>query len=318
MILSFAPMEGVTGASYRRIHSEMFPGADKYYAPFIAPDSQGNFRLKHLRDVLPDNNRGIALVPQILANSPEAFLSVAAQLKELGYEEVNLNAGCPSGTVVSKRKGAGMLSDLSSLDAFLSRVFEAAPIKVSVKTRMGMNSTGEFPAILDVYKRYPLSELIIHARDRAGLYKSLPDREAFAQVFANCPFPVCYNGNIFNAEHMVSLTAQVPGLSRVMLGRGAAANPALFRALKGGPALQRDELREFHNRLLDDALSSGLSPHYAMARMKELWYYMIWMFPGSAKEYKALNKSRSLDEYRSAVSCLFRSCAFDPDTGFNG
>ena len=128
MKLSFAPMEGVTGVSYRRIHSQMFPGADRYYAPFIAPDSQGNFRLKHLRDVLPDNNRGIALVPQILANSPEAFLSVAAQLKELGYDEVNLNAGCPSGTVVAKHKGAGMLSDLSSLDAFLSRVFEAAPV----------------------------------------------------------------------------------------------------------------------------------------------------------------------------------------------
>ena len=318
MILSFAPMEGVTGASYRRIHREMFPGADRYYAPFIAPDSQGNFRLKHLRDVLPDSNRGIALVPQILANSAEAFLSVAAQLKELGYEEVNLNAGCPSGTVVSKHKGAGMLSDLTSLDAFLSRVFEAAPVKVSVKTRMGMNSTGEFPAILEIYKRYPLSELIIHARDRAGQYKSRPDREAFARAFEGCPFPVCYNGNIFNAEHMASLTAQVPGLSRVMLGRGAAANPALFRVLKGGPALGRDELREFHDRLLDDALSSGLSPHYAMARMKELWYYMIWMFPGSAREYKALNKSRSLDEYRSAVTLLFSTCPIDPDTGFGG
>ena len=251
MKLCFAPMEGVTGASYRRIHREMFPGADRYYAPFIAPDSQGNFRLKHLRDVLPDSNRGIALVPQILANSAEAFLSVAAQLKELGYEEVNLNAGCPSGTVVSKHKGAGMLSDLTSLDAFLSRVFEAAPVKVSVKTRMGMNSTGEFPP-------------------------------------------------------------------RVRLGRGAAANPALFRVLKGGPALGRDELREFHDRLLDDALSSGLSPHYAMARMKELWYYMIWMFPDSAREFKALNKSRSLEEYRSAVSLLFSACPFDPDTGFGG
>ena len=318
MILSFAPMEGVTGASYRRIHSEMFPGADRYYAPFIAPDSQGNFRLKHLRDVLPDNNQGISLVPQILANSPEAFLSVAGQLRELGYEEVNLNAGCPSGTVVAKHKGAGMLSDLNTLDAFLDRVFSAAPVSVSVKTRMGMNSTHEFPAILEVYKRYPLSELIVHARDRAGLYKSLPDREAFARAFEGCPFPVCYNGNIFNAAHMASLTAEIPGISRVMLGRGAAANPALFRVLKGGPPLSRFELRDFHDRLLDDALSSGLSPHYAMARMKELWYYMIWMFPGSAKEYKALNKSRSLDEYRSAVSCVFSACAFDPDTGFNG
>ena len=211
-----------------------------------------------------------------------------------------------------------MLADLDALDAFLDRVFSSAPVKVSVKTRMGMNSTDEFPAILDVYKRYPLCELIVHARDRAGLYKSKPDREAFARVFENCPFPVCYNGNIFNTAHMASLTAQVPGISRVMLGRGAAANPALFRVLKGGPPLSRFELREFHDRLLDDALSSGLSPHYAMARMKELWYYMIWMFPGSEKEFKALNKSRSLDDFRAAVSCIFSSCAFDPDTGFNG
>ena len=318
MILSFAPMEGVTGASYRRIHSAMFPGADKYYAPFIAPDGKGNFRLNRLRDILPDNNPGIALVPQILANSAEAFLSVAEQLRQLGYDEVNLNAGCPSGTVVSKHKGAGMLSDLAALDAFLSRVFEAAPMKVSVKTRMGMNSTEEFPAILAVYKRYPLAELIIHARDRSGMYKSRPDREAFARAFAGCPFPVCYNGNICNAAQMRALTQMLPSLQRVMLGRGAAANPALFRVLKGGAPLTRSELREFHDRLLEDALSSGLSDHYAMARMKELWYYMIYMFPHSEKAYKALNKSRSLTDYRFAVSSIFASCPFDPDTGFTG
>ena len=318
MILSFAPMEGVTGASYRRIHSEMFPGADRYYAPFIAPDSQGNFRLKHLRDVLPDNNRGIALVPQILANSPEAFLAVARQLRELGYEEVNLNAGCPSGTVVSKHKGAGMLADPAALDAFLRRVFDEAPVKISVKTRMGLNSTEEFPSILEIYKRYPLSELIIHARDRAGMYQSRPDQEAFAWAFGGCPFPVCYNGNLFNAEHLRSLTEKVPGLERVMLGRGAAANPALFRVLRGGAPLERQELREFHDRLLADALSSGLSDHYAMARMKELWYYMIHMFPDSARAYKALNKSRCLSDYRSAAETIFSSCPFDPDTGFHG
>ena len=248
MFLSFAPMEGVTGAAYRRIHSAMFPGADSYYAPFIAPDSQGNFRLKHLRDILPDNNQGISLVPQILANSAEAFLAVARQLKELGYEEVNLNAGCPSGTVVSKHKGAGMLADPAALDAFLRRVFDEAPVKISVKTRMGLNSTEEFPSILEIYKRYPLSELIIHARDRAGMYQSRPDQEAFAWAFGGCPFPVCYNGNLFNAEHLRSLTEKVPGLERVMLGRGAAANPALFRVLRGGAPLERQELREFHDR----------------------------------------------------------------------
>lgn len=318
MILSFAPMEGVTGAPFRRIHSAMFPGADKYYAPFIAPDGKGNFKLSHLRDILPDNNQGIDLVPQILANSAEAFITVADQLRELGYEEVNLNAGCPSGTVVSKHKGSGMLADLNSLNEFLDRVFQDCRLKVSVKTRMGLNNVEEFPAILDIYKRYPLTELIIHARDRAGMYKSRPDHQAFARAFNACPFPVSYNGNIFNAGDMEKIQAEVPGLERVMLGRGASANPALFRVLKGGAALERQELREFHDRLLDDAIGSGLMDKYAMARMKELWYYMIYMFPNSIKEFKALNKSRILADYRDAAAAIFTSCEFDPNTGFNG
>ena len=111
MELSFAPMEGITYSAYRRVHAEMFPGADRYYAPFIAPDSTGRFKAGNLRDVLPENNAGIKLVPQLLCNAAAPFLAVARELKDLGYEEVDLNVGCPSGTVVAKHKGAGMLGD---------------------------------------------------------------------------------------------------------------------------------------------------------------------------------------------------------------
>lgn len=316
MKLSFAPMEGITGADYRRAHRELFGGADKYYSPFIAPDAEGHFKLNHLRGLLPDNNGELTLIPQILTNNAHAFLAVAGQLQELGYEEVNLNAGCPSGTVTAKHKGAGMLRDLSSLDAFLDEVFSHTPVSVSVKTRMGLESTGEFPAILELYNRYPITELIIHARDRVGMYKSTADMAAFAAALPECRCPVCYNGDIFSPADLERLTSAAPGIDRVMLGRGAVTDPALFRQLRGGPALSAAELKAFHDRLFDGALDAGISSVHAMARMKELWFYMIRKFPGSERQFKAINKSRRPEDYRAAVESLFAADLFDPDAFF--
>ena len=317
MLYSFAPMEGVTSHLYRRVHSRMFPGADLYYAPFIAPDGGGKFKAGGRRDILPENNRDLELIPQVLCNTPEAFLAVARELAAMGYGEVNLNAGCPSGTVVPKHKGAGMLVDLRSLDDFLAEVFSRCPIAVSVKTRLGLESTEEFPAILEIYNKYPLSRLIIHARDRAGMYKSTPDLAAFAAAFKNSRAPVCYNGNLFDAASLAAVTDQVPGLKQVMAGRGAAANPALFRQLRGGKALEAEELREFLARLLEVFLADGLGERYALARLKELWYYVIHMFPGS-EGTKRINKALTVADYRSAVDALFASGAFSPAGHFEG
>ena len=140
MDFDFAPMEGVTSYLYRKEHAACFPGAARYFSPFIAPDTSGRFKGAALRDVLPEHNRDLTLVPQVLCNTPTAFLAVARELADLGYREVNLNAGCPSATVVPKHKGAGMLTDLRSLDDFLAEVYARCPIKVSVKTRIDRKS----------------------------------------------------------------------------------------------------------------------------------------------------------------------------------
>ncbi len=310
MILSFAPMEGVTGAAFRRVHRRLFPGADRYYAPFLAPDGAGNMKLRQLSELLPEANDGHPLVPQLLTNSAEAFLAAARRLVGLGFTEVNLNAGCPSGTVVSKHKGAGMLGDPAALDAFLDAVFSAAPCAVSVKTRLGLKSTAEFRALLEVYRRYPLAELIVHARDREGMYCSRPDHAAIAEALEGSPFPVCCNGDIFTLEDHRALCAEFPQLERVMLGRGAVTNPALFRELRGGPALSGEELCAFHDALLEENLTDGLPPVFALARMKELWYYWGGLFPGGERLLKAVKKSRDLPAYRSAVATLFKQGRF--------
>lgn len=317
MQLSFAPMEGITYAIYRKVHSSLFSGVDKYYSPFIAPDSAGRFKLSHLRGLLPESNEGLRLVPQILANDPEAFLTVARQVAELGYDEVNLNAGCPSGTVVSKHKGSGMLGDLDSFDRFLETVFSKTPIKVSVKTRMGLNSTSEFPALCNLYNRYPIHELTVHARDRKGMYKSDPDIPVLSDNLSSLKMPVVYNGNIFNADDIKIISEKLPSVSSFMLGRGAVSNPALFREIKGGAPLSRNEMQNFHDTILNAVIADGLSPNFAVMRMKELWFYMICMYPGSEKAFKALNKATRFEDFKNAANFILTSCEFDPHACFN-
>lgn len=318
MELSFAPMEGVTSYLFRRVHARRFPGADRYFAPFIAPDSAGKFRRSGLRDLLVENNTGIRLIPQILCNRADAFLLAQAQLAELGYEEVNLNAGCPSATVVAKYKGAGMLRDLDSLDACLDGIFSRSRGRISVKTRIGMESAEEFPAVLEVYRRYPLAELIVHTRARSGLYRSAPDKAAFAMALRACPFPVTYNGDIFSLAALAALQEEVTGEYGVMIGRGAAANPALFRMLRGGAPLTGAELAAFHDELLEAFLASDLDAHFTLARLKELWFYWQAMFPNSGREVKAVLKARDLPSYRAAASCLFSDGGFDSEAYFPG
>lgn len=318
MRIFIAPLEGITFCEYRRLHNRMFPGADAYFTPFIAPDTKGNFREKYLRELLPDNNEGVKLIPQLLVNAPEPFLLTAEKLRDLGYNEVDLNIGCPSGTVFAKHKGAGMLTDLKELDSFLDRIFSKTDIAISIKTRMGVSDTAEFAKIAGIYAKYPLKELIIHARSRDGFYDSAPDLDGFAAAFGRFPFPVCYNGNIFSKKDLDILRERVPGIEDVMVGRGVIADPALIRTLRGGENLRAEELRQFHDALLDALLGKGLAPEHALSHMKELWYYMIHKFTDAGVLYKRLNKTTRLNLYRSAVSELFSSGKFDPDRCFSG
>ena len=308
-------MEGITLSRFRQIHHEMFPGVTEYYTPFIAPDSNGGFRSKFLRELTADVTQ-VRVIPQLLVNNAEAFCLTAERLCELGFQEIDLNVGCPSGTVFSKHKGAGMLTDPAALDALLERIFrhaEKTGYHISVKTRMGVHSTSEFPAILAVYEKYPIKKIIVHARCRDDFYQGHADLQGFAEAAAACPLPLVYNGDIAAGEDLEALQAAAPQVHSVMVGRAAVANPALFRVLKGGEQLKRGELREFHDRLTEAWLEDGLSPNFTVERMKTLWSYMQAMFPESRREVKAILKSRSMDSYRSAVSVLLGAGLFQPE-----
>ena len=173
----FAPMEGITGYIYRNAHHTLFPGIDKYFSPFLVPNQNHRFSYREMQDIMPEHNNQIQLVPQILTNQADAFIWTALELKQLGYEEVNLNLGCPSGTVVSKNKGSGFLALRDELDLFLDQVCSELQMKISIKTRIGKDSPDEFDELLRIFNKYPLEELIIHPRIQKDYYKNTPNTD---------------------------------------------------------------------------------------------------------------------------------------------
>ena len=194
-----APMEGLTDRIWRQAHQRWFgaPGAPaRYYAPFISPPENRVLIKKKMAELDPAANPGAPVIPQLLAKDGALAAWMIGELRKMGYTEVNLNFGCPSGTVTAKGKGAGMLRDLSKLEAFLDEVFSQAEGPISVKTRLGVTSPEEFEAILDLYDRYPICDLTIHPRVMRQLYRGEADRAAFANYLPHCRMPVCYNGDI--------------------------------------------------------------------------------------------------------------------------
>ena len=190
MRLDFAPMEGITGYRHRLTHKRVFGGVDQYYMPFISPTIHRSFTHRELRDISPEHNEGLNAVPQVLCKVAEDVLWAAGELHAMGYGEVNLNLGCPSGTVVSKSKGSGMLRDLAALEAFLTTVYEKAPVPISIKTRLGLENPEEFGPILELFNRFPIHELTIHPRVRKEFYKGEVHMDAFRKASQNakCPF----------------------------------------------------------------------------------------------------------------------------------
>lgn len=309
MDIRFAPMEGMTDTIYRRTHAAHFSGVRKYYIPFVSPTMHHVFTPKELRAILPEHNRGIPTVPQVLAKDAEHFLWAAKALADMGYGEVNLNIGCPSGTVTAKGKGAGMLRDLYALDALLSKVCAGSPIPVSVKTRIGFDSADEWPAILDVLADHPIQEIIIHPRTRQDFYKAgTLHPETFAMA-AERHLPLVWNGDLFSAADCASIRTAYPQLP-VMLGRGLICDPALAREASGGEPLSRQELRRFHDALWD-AYRQDRPLAQAHSRMRELMIYMSCCFAGAEKAAKAVRKS-SPANYESAVAQLFTHPLAEP------
>ncbi|MBE6920750.1 MAG: tRNA-dihydrouridine synthase family protein [Ruminococcaceae bacterium] len=298
----FAPMEGLTDSVYRRLHHQYFGGVHRYYMPFLSPTMHRTLSAKENRELPMADSVPFAAVPQVLTKVPEDFLWAAGICRDRGYEEVNLNVGCPSGTVVAKGKGAGMLSDCDALDRFLEAVFAESPLPISVKTRLGLTEPEEFPALLEVFNRYPIRELTIHSRVRKQFYQGDVHLDMFRYAVRESKNPLCYNGDLFSMQDITNITGEFPQVNAVMLGRGLAADPGM---LCGGTDVH--VLEQFHAGLLEEYLVLFGGSRNAMFRLKENWSYWLTRFEGSEKLAKRLRKTTELAEYRNITAEIFHT-----------
>lgn len=300
-----APLEGITTHIYRNAYHQYFAPMDKYFTPFLVPHTKKGFSTKELNEILPDNNRGLYLVPQILSNNADGFLSTVKKLRRYGYKEVNLNLGCPSKTVVSKYRGSGFLAKTEELERFLARIYGESEIEISIKTRIGKASPEEFERLMEIYNRYPVKELIIHPRVQQDFYKNMPNLSVFAEAVKESKIPLCYNGDIFSASDYRRIQESFSEIPAVMLGRGIIGNPGLLDEIKGQRPKSAERLRAFHDKIFADYMSLNFGDKNVLFKMKEIWCYMGKSFIGGEKQLKRVKKAERITDYIRAVDELF-------------
>lgn len=310
-----APLEGITGYVYRNAYHAYFADFDKYFLPFIAPHANRSFNAKEKNDLIPEHNEGMHAVPQVLTNSAEDFVRIAEDLEALGYREINLNLGCPSGTVVAKGRGSGFLARPEELDAFLEKICAKTRLRISIKTRVGKDSYEEWGRLLEIYNRYPLEELIVHPRIQKDFYQNQPNMETFAWAVEHSKNKLCYNGDLFTAEDFARFGSRYPKVERTMFGRGVIGNPGLLGSIKGDERPDKRKLQEFHDRLYRDYTELFSGDRNVLYKMKEIWSYQIQLFADSEKYAKKIRKAQRAAEYEAVVRELFANVPLQCNDG---
>lgn len=307
-----APMQSLTGFVFRNAYNKHFHNIDKYFTPFLS-DRRLNHKDKN--EVLPEHNEGMYVVPQIMTNDTDVFLEIAEQLEDYGYKEVNLNLGCPSGTVVPKKRGAGLLADLDMLERLLDEIFNNCTLPISIKTRIGMQSPDEWEDIQAIYKRYPICELIIHPRLQQDQYKNNPNWDIFKEALSNLTCPICYNGDLHSLSQYDAFKENFPQVETLMLGRGILKNPGLIDETCGRETISNATLLSFHDDILDGYRKHISGDINVLYKMKEWWCYLGEAFEHTKpaeKLIKKLMKSKSITEYHTLVKQLINEYPFQP------
>lgn len=303
-----APLESVTTWIYRQAHAKIYGRLDKYFIPFLEPHEKRDFKTRELQEILPEHNENIYAVPQILTNRSEGFIKLAKALKDWGYEEVNLNLGCPSKTVVTKGKGSGFLAKPEELERFLTEIFDAlsGEVKISVKTRIGKEDPEEFPALLELFNKYPMEELIIHPRVQKDGYGNVPRLEIYELAEKQSVNPLCYNGDLYTREQIRNFAERFPGTERLMFGRGFLRDPGLLYNEGKDSKDIFEKFWAFHDLVYEGYQERNMGDRNVLFKMKELWSYQVYQFSEPERLFKTFKKVQDCNEYEQMIRNLRR------------
>ncbi len=325
-IFILAPMRGITTMHYRKAFARHFQGLDAEMAPFISTVNAERINPKLLKDVLPENNSGLPLIPQLIGNKADDFVQMACALRDLGYDEINWNLGCPHKPVRKKRRGSGLLPHPDTVDAILDQICDRSPCRISVKVRLGVSDKSELMNLIPVLNKYPLSEVIIHPRTAEQMYDGTVDLDAFEEAFHALELPVCYNGDINDLAFFQSLQKRFPDIERFMLGRGLLANPFLCEEIKNGLTQSHGDTKNadfnsdtfvasclcvsknhieriaaFHDDVVSSYAAVLHGDHPVLGKMKEFWTYQSIHLSNGKAMFKKLKKTQHLSTYKAIV-----------------
>lgn len=305
--IHFAPLQGYTEVFYRNAHAASFGGVDTYYTPFVRLE-KGSFRRRDVRGIEPENNLVPHLIPQLIAPTFEKAETILELFVEKGYEEVDINLGCPFPMLAKRHNGSGILPYPEEVKELLRIVTEYPQIKFSIKMRLGWENTEECLHLAPIINELPLRHVTVHPRLGKQQYKGEVDLEGFTAFQEVCKLPLIYNGDLHSLEDIQRIQDQFPTLTGIMIGRGLLANPALALEYKEGRKLTADEMREkvrsMHKSVYNqyaEQLEGG--DGQLLDKMKTFWEYL--MPEADRKLLKAIHKSSNISKYNQAVAAFF-------------
>lgn len=306
--ICLAPLRGLTDSIFRNTYASFFSGIDWAVTPFLTTIKGSRIKVAHLREVLPENNQRLPVVPQILSKSADNFIPLATTLYDLGYGIINWNLGCPFPMVARKKRGSGLLPYPDLIEAFLEKVLNTIPNRLSIKLRLGYHDHDEIAAIMPIFDRYPLDCLIIHPRIGKQMYNGRPDEGAFEACLRTTSHTVIYNGDINTKADMDRLQHRFPTIGTWMIGRGILRDPFLPARIKGLLKNENDEIdhfRKFHDALLNAYSAVLYGPGHLLNRMKGFWCYFAGIFDDGPGLLKKIHRARSLEHYLEILETFF-------------
>ncbi|MGL1933035.1 MAG: tRNA-dihydrouridine synthase family protein [Desulfotalea sp.] len=301
MILSLAPIRGLTDAPFRSLWAKHFNGFDFTIAPFINPQKKAELNDKLLKDIRPEANKELTVIPQLLNNKPEDFLALANRLADFGYKEINWNLGCPAPMVTKKKRGSGLLAHPDMILDMLDKVMPKLQLKLSVKTRLGFTDTSQTLDLLPKLNAYPLTEIIIHTRLGKQMYKGVTDPDTFAECLLLSTHRLAYNGDINSVRQFNELQTRFNKVEHWMIGRGALAYPFLPEEIRGkklSNSIKIERLKNFHTELYEMHLNNLCGDSHVLGRMKMIWQYLALSFANEKKLIKKLNKCHNSKNFK--------------------
>ena len=308
-MIYLAPIQGFTDFIYRKAYAKVFLNVDTFFIPYISVKNNQILK-KYEREILLQNNPQKKVIPQILVKNEEEMLFLSKTLHDLGYNEINLNLGCPYPMATNRGKGAGLLPHPDKIKTLLNSFFEKSSLKLSIKFRAGLNSSEEIESILPVFNEFPLTELILHPRIARQLYKGKIYESAFQLAQNTLKHPLVYNGDIFSLADYNNCQQKFPETKDWMLGRGILMNPFLPDEINN-IQISKDEkwekLKEFHQLIFEGYSENMDNEGNVLNKMQQFWSLFSFNFPNQKKIFKGIKKSKNITNFNQEANKAFLS-----------